>query len=266
MSDNNSLQNLLDSSTTEPTQLNPVTNLPIKPNTPNVMKGATSVKGLIDGVYLDPARDESYFSNPIQNDDPYDMKRVDWPVYDRKEIDHIRNASQTHGGRFLAFLNRAVAEIGGGTLYGLGALGDLAINGFESDYENFLTKMGDNWMDWARDVSPIFRETPGKGWDPGDPAWWAENSVSLVSTLSLLIPAAGTVRAFGLAGRGIGMLGKGMRTSARLGKLGKNSFIKANKINIDDSVIIGDNVEIVCDEISIGFNSYVGDNIKINCK
>jgi acetyltransferase-like isoleucine patch superfamily enzyme len=49
-------------------------------------------------------------------------------------------------------------------------------------------------------------------------------------------------------------------------KLGKNSFIKANKINIDDSVIIGDNVEIVCDEISIGFNSYVGDNIKINCK
>ena len=49
-------------------------------------------------------------------------------------------------------------------------------------------------------------------------------------------------------------------------KIGNNSFIKANKINIDDSVVIGDNVQITCDEISIGFNSYVGNNIKINCK
>ena len=49
-------------------------------------------------------------------------------------------------------------------------------------------------------------------------------------------------------------------------KIGNNSFIKANKIKIDDTVVIGDNVQIVCDEISIGFNSYIGNNIKINCK
>tara|TARA_R110002020_G_scaffold229316_4_gene440059 strand:+ start:4767 stop:22040 length:17274 start_codon:yes stop_codon:yes gene_type:complete len=224
MSDNNSLQNLLDSSTTEPVQLNPVTNLPMKPNTPNIIKGASSVKGLIDGTYQDPARDESYFSNPINLDDPYDMKRVDWPVYDRSQIDHIRNANQTHGGRLLAFLNRATAEIGGGTLYGFGALGDLIVNGTESTYENFVTDIGQSWMDMARDVSPIFRKHPEKGWDPSDPAWWAENSVSLVSTLSLLIPAAGTVKAVGMVGKGLGMAGKTMRASARVSKLGKNSL------------------------------------------
>ena len=49
-------------------------------------------------------------------------------------------------------------------------------------------------------------------------------------------------------------------------KLGKNSFIKANKINIDDDVVIGDNVQITCDEISIGEHSFLGNNIKINCK
>ena len=49
-------------------------------------------------------------------------------------------------------------------------------------------------------------------------------------------------------------------------KLGKNSFIKANKINIDDTVVIGYNVQIICDEISMGEHSFLGNNIKINCK
>ena len=35
-------------------------------------------------------------------------------------------------------------------------------------------------------------------------------------------------------------------------KIGKNSFIKANRINIDDNVVIGDNVQMVCDEINLG--------------
>ena len=49
-------------------------------------------------------------------------------------------------------------------------------------------------------------------------------------------------------------------------KIGKNSSIKANKINIDDNVVIGDNVQIVCDEINLGKHSFIGNNVKINCK
>ena len=49
-------------------------------------------------------------------------------------------------------------------------------------------------------------------------------------------------------------------------KLGNNSSVIANKINIHDSAIIKDNVQIVCDEIEIGFNSIIADGTKINCK
>ena len=35
-------------------------------------------------------------------------------------------------------------------------------------------------------------------------------------------------------------------------KIGKNSKIKANNIDIDGSVIIGDNVFIECDSVKIG--------------
>ena len=42
-------------------------------------------------------------------------------------------------------------------------------------------------------------------------------------------------------------------------KIGKNSKVIANKIDIDDSVIIGDNVFIECDTIKIGKFSKISD-------
>jgi len=226
MSDNNSLQNLLDNSSTEPLKLNPVTNLPMKPSEqkPTPIKGANSIKDLVDYTYMDPARDESYFSNPVNPDDPYDMKRVDWPVHDRSQIDSMRNARQSHGDRLLGWVNQSVAEIGGGTIWGIGALLDLAAGNAENDYENYITKFGKGWIDWSKDVTPIFLANPGKGWDTSDPAWWASNAVSLVSTLSLLIPAAGTVRLAGFAGRAMSMGGRLMRVSGKASKLGTKSL------------------------------------------
>ena len=49
-------------------------------------------------------------------------------------------------------------------------------------------------------------------------------------------------------------------------KLGKNSKIIANNIDIDDSVTIGNNVFIQCDTIKIGKFSKIGNDVKINCK
>jgi acetyltransferase-like isoleucine patch superfamily enzyme len=49
-------------------------------------------------------------------------------------------------------------------------------------------------------------------------------------------------------------------------KLGKNSFIKANHIDIHESVVIGDNVQIHCDSIKIGEFGKIGNDVKINCK
>ena len=49
-------------------------------------------------------------------------------------------------------------------------------------------------------------------------------------------------------------------------KVGKNTEIRANIIDIHDTVEIGDNVKIVCDIIKIGKFSKIGNNVKINCK
>ena len=49
-------------------------------------------------------------------------------------------------------------------------------------------------------------------------------------------------------------------------KLGKNSKIKANNIDIADSVIIGDNVFIECDTVKIDKFSKIGNDVKITCK
>ena len=48
-------------------------------------------------------------------------------------------------------------------------------------------------------------------------------------------------------------------------KIGKNSKIKANKIEIHPSVIIGDDVVIDCNEINIDKFCRIGNNVKINC-
>ena len=49
-------------------------------------------------------------------------------------------------------------------------------------------------------------------------------------------------------------------------KIGKNSKIIANNIEIDDSVTIGNNVFIQCDTIKIGKFSKISNDVKINCK
>ena len=49
-------------------------------------------------------------------------------------------------------------------------------------------------------------------------------------------------------------------------KIGKNSKIIANHIDIHESVEIGDNVHIHCDTIKIDEFSKIGNDVKINCK
>jgi len=49
-------------------------------------------------------------------------------------------------------------------------------------------------------------------------------------------------------------------------RLGKNSKIIANKVNIHPTVEIGDNVQIHCDTVKIGPFSKIGNDVKINCK
>lgn len=129
----------------------------------------------------------------------------------------LRAHRQPWAEQFGGFLNQAVVgEIIGGTLEGTGYLLDMAENlgtqkGTEDEWGNFLSDIGKAMKTWTRDVTPIHQTAPGtfNMWDSG---WWFGNGVSVASTLSLMIPAAGAVRGLSFLGRGLGM-------TSRLGKI-----------------------------------------------
>lgn len=132
-----------------------------------------------------------------------------------KALDAARASNQSTGAQALGFLTGAAAEVVGGTIEGIGYLGDLThwidkINGGEGDWNNWMSDFGKSIKGFTSESLPIYEEAPGT-FNMWDPAWWAKNGVSVASSLSLLIPATGVVR-------GIGMLGKAMGFAGKMGK------------------------------------------------
>lgn len=110
------------------------------------------------------------------------------------------------------FAMQVGAEILGGTIEGIGYLGDVqgtaqVLDGDMTSFGNWLSDIGIAMKEGSREYFPIFGDANGMS----NLGWWLSNGVSVASSLSLLIPAAGTIR-------GIGMLGKAMGLAGKLGK------------------------------------------------
>lgn len=99
------------------------------------------------------------------------------------------------------FFQGLVGEVLGGTIEGFGALGIGPIfNNVGSS--NMLTRMGSAMRADMQNVAPIHDELdPHRAFRFRDPGWWGKNIPNLLSTFSMLIPAAGTVRAISAIGR-----------------------------------------------------------------
>lgn len=119
-----------------------------------------------------------------------------------------------------------VGEIALGTVDGLGYLLDFThwgdkLMGGEGDWGNWASDYAESGKEWIRKAAPIYQDPDNAGRDTwenmlhGD-GWWAENGVSVASSLSILLPVAGWARGLGLAGKGLNALG----TAARVGKWG----------------------------------------------
>lgn len=84
----------------------------------------------------------------------------------------------------------------------VGHVWDKYVNGKEN---NDYTSAASGWLEQLQDKNKeafkIYRENPYKSFDFGDIGWWADNFVSVGSTLSLMIPSKGITW-------GIGKLGK----------------------------------------------------------
>jgi len=142
------------------------------------------------------------------------------PEFGYERTQELLADRQSHFGQTMNMLNQGiVGEVIGGTIEGVGylaALQDLGsvINGTEQEYGNWLIDVGQDLKTWSKDVSPIYQQPDAPKFNPSDWSWWMSNGSSVMSTLSLMLPAAGVVR-------GLGMLGKAMNIGQNLSKTAK---------------------------------------------
>jgi len=111
-------------------------------------------------------------------------------------------------------------EVLGGTISGIGALGNMLINGEYSE-RNFMERVGDHMMTSMQDEYEIFERNRGATFQFGDAAWWAKNLPSMASTLSMMVPGM----AVGKVGKTLGKVG---RATAR--KVGAKAGSKAGDV------------------------------------
>ena len=163
----------------------------------------------------------SSLTNGASYEDVSSMIERPWnPLHE--DIPYLMAENQSVGAKIGGFANQLQGEIIGGAIEGFGYLGDVAhwgnrLSGGEGDWGNWLSDIGTSYKDLTRDLTPIYQRNPNEGFDPGDFGWWMSNAVSVGSSLSLLIPAAGATMALGKLGKMTGMLDKAVKLGSKLG-------------------------------------------------
>lgn len=104
-----------------------------------------------------------------------------------------------------ALAQTVVSEIGLGTLLGFSDLFDAvgqAVGTSNHDYQNPVSRKLEEWQEaFNNEVAPIYSR-PGSGFENGtDFGWWMQNIPSIASSLTLLLPAAGTTKVLSMASR-----------------------------------------------------------------
>jgi hypothetical protein len=141
-------------------------------------------------------------------------------AFDNLEGIEQNRADQQSGldqfGNFLA--QAVVGEIVGGTIEGLGYLFELdsvsnIIQGQEADWGNWMTELGQGIREGVAENTQIHQDPSKQGQgmltSMTDSGWWAQNSVSVASTLSMMIPSMAATKGLSLLGKG---MSKGLRT------------------------------------------------------
>lgn len=153
------------------------------------------------------------------------------PYNTEDELNKARADSQSALSKFGNFLAQAgLGEVLVGSMEGFGNIFDGAANFItEDNYEgSAYTQFFENLHNDIKDKFKIYRENPNEDWDLSDFGWWMDNAVSVASTASLLIPAAGWSRALSYAGK-IGKIGKTTNIASRWISKGLSNLSKAAK-------------------------------------
>lgn len=147
----------------------------------------------------------------------HDMGATYQEILGEQGLQRRRSSMQSGWDQAANFLGQAVVgEIVGGTIEGLGYLLDVGsvidlMQGEETEWGNFMTKLGQGIREETEENLRIYQNPDATGWAKmADSGWWASNAVSVASTLSMLIPTTGAMKAASFIGKGIG-LSKGTR-------------------------------------------------------
>lgn len=147
------------------------------------------------------------------------------------ELNKARADSQSALSQFGNFLAQAgLGEVLVGTMEGFGNIFDGAKQFVTGDnYESSAwTRFWEDIHNDIKDKFKIYRENPNADWDLSDFGWWMDNAVSVATTASLMIPAAGWARGISMLGR-IGKIGKGINATTRWISKGLSNWSKAAK-------------------------------------
>lgn len=117
---------------------------------------------------------------------------------------------------------------------------NLIANKGYNDYTNAVSTALEKAQDSIRERFAIYQENPGKSFDVGDFGWWANNVISVASTLSMLIPSTGIVKGV----KALGKIGKGTKTIEKLhnkgiygtGKIAEKSHLTSNPARTAKSI------------------------------
>ena len=145
------------------------------------------------------------------------------PVNTEEELKRERADNQS----FLEQTGNAVVQAVGnevvlGTFLGFSNLVDAAINirakEGENDYTNPISTWFEGLQNDIRNKFEIYQQDPNATWAIGDFGWWADNSVSIASSASMLIPSTAIVKGIGAVGKIANMGTKAARLAARATK------------------------------------------------
>lgn len=182
------------------------------------------------GLNLDfSARSLSRDLESVERDEELGISLSPYSTVD--ELNKARADSQSALSQFGNFLAQAgLGEVLVGTMEGFGNIFDGAKQFVTGDnYESSAwTRFWENIHNDIKDKFKIYRENPNANWDLSDFGWWMDNAVSVATTASLMIPAAGWARGISMLGR-IGKIGKGVNAVTRWASKGLSNWSKAAK-------------------------------------
>lgn len=138
---------------------------------------------------------------------------------DVEYLEQLRGIRQSGIGQFGNMFMQTLAEVTGGTIEGLGYLGEIGnigdmIRGTEEEFGNALSEFGKSIKEQSREAFPIYTDYKPGSFSPGNWSWWMSHAPSIASTISLMVPS-------GMATGVVATLAKASGAFSKLSRTGK---------------------------------------------